>query len=74
MDEGKYAQIRWTNYDSKLEHYHGSFVNKEELHKRFDKMVTAGIKWDMPEMELVLFSIFNTLRLTDVKMQLKKSK
>jgi len=73
MDEGKYAQIRWTNYDSKLEQYHGSFVNKEELHKRFDKMVAAGIKWDMPEMELVLSSIFNALRLTGVKKVTQKN-
>lgn len=59
MNKGVYYPIRWSNYDINLQKYHGAFDAKNEIQKAFDKKISEGEKWDMPEMEILLFQIFN---------------
>jgi hypothetical protein len=57
-NNGTFYPIRWNNYDTTLEKYHGAFEAKNEIQKRFNQNISIGHRWSMPEMELVFSCIF----------------
>lgn len=64
MKDNILSKIRWTNYDLKLQKYHGSIENKEEIYSNFRKKMKENNSENMQEMIVLLNHIFGAFQIS----------